>query len=206
MAQIVEGGSHMFDALAYGQTLHPGTQQFLQHQVERPTEALTDAGRGFLSGVQQLYDRLSGSTAMRIARAAKRAAGSIWQSDEIRYLASIGEMQHAPLVMQRYILAHPYIRKLYQEQRIEGYSGSYRDPFPEDRGENHYDYRRVMSGVVEEDDDGGWSATTYYDELLPDDYDLSLEEQVDIIDTQENVIAAIKKGGEDPTSRWNADI
>lgn len=206
MAQVVEGGSHMFDALAYGQTLHPGTQQFLQNQIERPTDTLTDAGRSFLSGVQSLYDRLSGSTAMRIARAAKRAVGSIWQSDEIRRLADIGEMQHAPLVMQRYILAQPYVRKLYQEQRIEGYSGSYRDPFPEDRGEDHYDYRRVMNGVVVEDEDGGWQATTYFDELLPDDYDLSLEEQVDILDTWANVVAMIRKGGEDPTSRWNADL
>ena len=50
--------------------------------------------------------------------------------------------------MKRYIMANPHVREAYQEQRIAGYDGTYKDPFADDTIENHYDYRRVMNGVV----------------------------------------------------------
>lgn len=206
MAQLVEGGSSTFDALVYGYNVHPGTQQFLQSQVERPTDTLLEGSREFVNKAAELYDRFSGSTAMRMARAAKRAIGSLWQSDEIRPLTTIGEMQHAPLAMQRWIMANSWIRDQYHAQKIEGYAESYRDLWENDSGEDHYDWRRVMNGFVTESEEHGWTSTTYFEELLPDDYDLSLEEQVDIHDTWENVVAAIRRGREDPTSRWNAEL
>lgn len=206
MAQIIEGGADLFDALAYGKP-HPGTQQFLQTQIQNMSNVATEAGQRFYQNAVNLYDRFSGSTAMRYANAARRAIGSIWQSDEIRRLASTGDFQQAPLTMQRWIMAEPTVRRLYQQQRVEGYEGSYVDVHKGDIGEEHYDYRRVMQGIVHgEDTDEDWTATTYLDDLLPDDQELLLEEQVDILDSWTNIVAKIREGRSDPTSRWNADL
>lgn len=205
MAQVLEGGgTALFNALAYGDP-HPATQQFLQSQVEAPSHTLTEAGRQFVEGARGIYEALASSQALRMARAARRAVGSIWQSNEIRSLTAREDFQSAPLEMQRWVMAEPKVRKMYHQQRLEGYEGSYRDPFPEDVGEEHYDYRRVMNGLVVETDDG-WRATTYLDELLPEERELDLEEQVDIVHSWEWIRDHIRQGGEDPTSRWGAEL
>lgn len=205
MAIFVEGGADLFDSLVYGDTYHPNTQQFLLSQVERPTNHLTEMGQQFFSGLRDIYERVSGSHAMRTARAASRKVASIWQSDEIRQLKTIGQCQQAPLTMQRWIMANPTVRRMYQQQRLEGYSETYLDVEPNVRGEEHYDYRRAMNGVIIDTDDG-WYSTTYYDDLVEGDRELTLEEKVDILDTWDTVLYYIRQGGEDPTSPSNAEL
>lgn len=210
MAHVIEGGSDAFNALIYGEP-HPGTRDFLRNQVETMSDRLTEAGRNFMQGAREVYERVSGSTAARLARAASRQFRSLWQQDDIRELAELADLQTAPLTMQRWIMAEPTIRKLYQKQRCDGYSGSYTDVWSGDLGENHYDWRRVHSGLVqftvdehgEETED--WYATTYLEDLLPDDSDLYLEDQVDIKTTWDNVVSAIR-AGKDPTSKWDSDL
>ena len=116
MVQIVDGGSLTFDSLIYGPP-HPGTQQFLSNQIQTVSTHLTDAGRQFMAGVNDMYERMSGSTAVRMLRAAGRSIRSMWQLDEIRALQTIGEFQNSPLVMQRWVMAEPTIRQMYQAQR-----------------------------------------------------------------------------------------
>lgn len=210
MAQIIDGGGFMFDALAYGQA-HPGTQGFLARQFEQTTNVLTDAGAAFMAQARDMYERLSGSTAARMLRAAGRSIRNFWQVDEIRPLREIGELQVAPPSMQRWIMAEPTVRALFHKQRLDGYSDTYVDVDPQGIGEDHYDYRRVMDGilVVNEDPESEgpeWTATSYLDELLPDDRDLSIEEQIDILQTWEFAKDAIRRNREDPTSRYNADL
>lgn len=205
MAQIHTGGSGYFDSLFHGE-LHPGARTFIQRQMEAPSRVMENAAQQFQESSQALFERLSGSGAMRMARAAKRAVGAAWMSNQIQALLDIGQMQHAPAVMQRYIMAEPTLRKRYHQQRLDGYEGTYRDLFPEDIGEEHYDYRRVMDGIVVENDDGSWYADTFVDDLLPDDDHLDIDQQVDILDTWANMVAKVRQGGSDPTSKWNASL
>ena len=198
-----------FNSLAYG-TPHPGTMSFLSQQFENASTALTTAGQRFMENARTLYERISGSDAMRAMRVAGRAIRSMWQLDEVRPLYSMEELQTAPLTMQRWIMAEPMLRKEYINQRVDGYSDTYHDVHQGDVGEAHYDYRRVMDGMIVVDDkpdsDGeyGWTATTYFDDLLPDDSELLLEEKVDILETWTAVRAALKAGKQDPTSRYGA--
>jgi len=111
MAQIVQQGSGIFEQLAYARP-HPGTQQFLSQQLQTSTHLLTEAGARFFQGAQAIYERISGSEAARLARAATRALSSIWQSDEIQRIVEIGRLQHAPLKMQRWIMADPTVRPI----------------------------------------------------------------------------------------------
>lgn len=204
MAQFITGGADTFDALTYGQP-HPGTLQFLENQFYGNTAQLTEASQRFMDSARGAFERFSSSSAIRMAKAARRAVGSLWENDDIRALTTIEELQWAKLPMQRWIMANPYVRKRFHQQTIEGYEGSFVDSYPDEIGEGHYDYHRVMDGVLVEEEDG-WSATTYFDELLPDDVDLTIEEQEDILTTWQAVTAHIRAGGEDPTSRWNASL
>ena len=211
MAQIIDGGTLTFDALVYGK-MHSGTQNFLASKVQDMTYGLTDAGRRFMSGAQDLYERVSGSEAARMLRAAGRAVSNVWRADDIRTLIDIGSIQHAGLQMQRWIMAEPTIRSLYHKEQVDGYSDTYVDMHPGVVGESHYDYRRAMDGLVmvaeEEDEEGefGWSATTYFEDLYEDDNDLDLEEQLDIQDTWRALREHILRKGDDPTSKFNAAL
>jgi hypothetical protein len=205
MAKLLAGGGDTFDALAYGRP-HPGTMQFLEAQLNTATQHLTQAGQSFMATAHDLWERTNGSTAMRVMRAAARAARSLWDSDEIKALLEIGQLQHAPPTMQRWIMAEPTIRKLYHNQACDGYEGTYVDMHPKDIGEGHYDYRRVMDGVVVLDEDGGWHSDQWAEELLPDDTDLPLEDQVDILDTWAAIKSHVVHGKEDPTSKWNSTL
>lgn len=209
MAQIIEGGTLTFNSLAYGNP-HPGTMGFLSQQFENASVALTNTGQRFMSNARDLYERISGSDAMRTLRVAGRAVRSMWQLDEIRTLNTMDQLQTAPLTMQRWVMAEPTLRREYHQQRVDGYSDSYVDMHPGDVGEAHYDYRRVMDGLVvidEHPDDQGnynWSATTYFDDYLPDDSELLLEEKIDILDTWSAVRQALAARKQDPTSRYGA--
>lgn len=193
------GDNSEFNALCYGQK-NVGTLQYLERQVENISNTLTDAGRSFFANSQQLWNQYNGSEALRLARAAARKVGSLFQRDEIRVLYGIGEIQTAPLSMQRYIMAEPITRQRFNEQRCDGYSGTYVDMNPGTIKEDHYDYRRVMNGLVLTTPDGDEKTTFYLDELVEGDRELYHEEKVDIRNTWAIVADLMKYGERDPTS------
>lgn len=200
MATLVEGGSDLFDALAYTMP-QPGVYDFLAHRAQNYSNLLTSSGSQFLQNVKSYYDAITESEAMRIARAAMRKVENIWNADTIRYINDVQHMQAAGLQMQRWIMAEPTIRQMYIRQECEGYGDAYVDQDPGLVGERHYDYRRVMNGIVVEQDEG-WYASTFIEDLRPGDRELMLDEQADILHTWENVRAAIRHRKQDPTSRF----
>ncbi len=205
MAQFSTGGLDVMEAMAFGAP-HPNTLNFIQQSLMQPTVALTDAGARFMSTVKDLYEKVSGSTAIRTAEAIRHRIGSLFQENEIRYLERLSEIQNAPTIMQRYIMAEPTIRAAYHRQEIDGYSHSYVDVEPGQVGKDHYDYRRVMDGVIELNDDGSWSSTTYFDELHENDRPLTLLEKDTILNQWDTVSGWYKQFTYDPTSVWNATL
>jgi hypothetical protein len=111
----------------------------------------------------------------------------------------MGAMQQAPVVMQRWIMAEPTVRTLYHKQECDGFSDTYKDMSPGIVGEQHYDYRRVMDGVIQEDGDS-WCAKFYMDDLVEGDTPLIFRDKMDILSTWERVTMYIAAGDEDPTS------
>jgi len=108
-------------------------------------------------------------------------------------------------MMQRFIMANPMVRQLYHDQRCDGYSGTYIDVQPDATKEDHYDYKRVMNGIVQQDGDGTMFYTQYMDQLHHGDKELALAEQVSILDTWE-IAEMFIKAGNDPTSVWNESL
>lgn len=203
MAQVIQGDQTFFKSAAYG-TQDWKTLEFLSSQYNNLSAMATQTSSDFFTHAKTLYDKISGSTAMRMARQAAAIVRSAWDVDEIRSLISITEMQLALPTMQRWVMANPEVRNMYHKQQLDGYSESYIDLHPNDVGEYHYDYRRVMNGIAVEVGDK-ILCTTYPDDLL-DEKELSIEEQVDIINTWDKMNVYLKYGLEDPTSKWGAEL
>lgn len=203
--QVLTGGARTFSALTY-QNQHPENQSYFMHKFNTFNDNLTDAGKSFLAGAAELYDKFNGSEAMRLAKATLRKVKSIWDRDDIRELFGIGELQHAKPIMQRWIMACPEVRSVWQDQRCDGYSDTYQDMHPGKIGADHYDYRRVMDGVLEEfvDDEGedSFMIVSYIDDLVEGDVELALEEKLDILSTWDMLRMHMSSGGEDPTSPY----
>lgn len=204
MATVIEGGADLFDALAYGRP-QAGIYDFLSQRAQAYSQNLNNAGQQFVQTVKSYYEAVTESEAARLAMQAAKKVGSLWQSDIIRPLLELAELQNAGLKMQRWIMACPDVRTLYVNQQCEGYEGMYIDAEPGKVGDAHYDYRRAMNGIIVDSDDG-WYANTYIEDLKYGDQDLTIEEQDDILYTWQRVRYHLQQRGEDPTSRWGARL
>lgn len=202
MATVIEGGADLFDALAFGRP-QAGIYDFLAQRAQSYSQNLNSAGQMFIQNVKTYYDAVTESEAVRLARMAAKKVGSLWQTDSIRPLMELAEFQNAMPKMQRWVMACPEVRQLYHNQQCEGYEGTYVDVEPGLRGEAHYDYRRVMNGIVDETD-AGWYACTYIEDLRNGDTELTLGEQDDILYTWQRVKYHLNRRADDPTSRWGA--
>lgn len=208
-ASVMMGDASDEYAMLYS-TPHQNTLNFLQEQMEQASQRIVGAGQAFYQRATSIFDRFNSEEAIQQAKAARRAHGSIWDMDEISALTDLDSIRSANNAMRRWVMANPTVRRLSRQQLVEGYDGYYKDPFPDDTGEEHYDYRRVMNGIVvdkvDEEGEDYWEATTYLDDLLPDDHELDIEEQVDILSTWKAVENLIKRKKEDPVSVWGADL
>lgn len=195
-----------FELSAFGEQ-NPNNLQFIQSQYAGMSAVTDMAARSFMETSYDIYNRINGSEAMRSARAALGRIKTIFQSDTIRELTALYEMQHAPLKMQRWIMANPMARELYFKQAIDGYSETYIDVEPGIMGEAHYDYQLANDGIVKfTNDEGDWSATTYQIDLKDGDRFLELSEQVDIHTTWNRLENELRFGRYDPTSKYNHDL
>lgn len=200
VANIIETSDpRSFSFLAFPEQ-NPLNYQYIQDQFNNISDTLIGAGREFIEASKEIYDRVNSNEALRAAKAALRLSKGIIHSNIIQPLNNLNEIRSAGPIMQRYIMAEPVIRKAYHKQRIDGYSDTYIDLEPKEVGENHYDYRRVMDGMVVIEDDG-WVATTY---CLDDrgEEELTIDEKVDIINVWD-LARAYFESGEDPTDIYS---
>lgn len=182
MTVLIDGDAMSFRAAAYGRP-NPATVQFLQQQFSNPSRALLVANSSFLERSRSMFDQNFGSAAMARLESVRRNLRRAWDDDDIRPLLTIEAMQAAKPQMQRWIMANPFIRKLYKEGRVSGFGDSYVDHKKQGIGADHYDYRVAMSGFATFNDEDGWTATTYGDELLEGDERPTFSEQIDIFQT-----------------------
>lgn len=203
MVMVIQG-AEAFDALAFG-SQHPGTLNFLESQRTAVRNNLNEFGRQFLQTADTYMQRFNNAEFVRITRAALRKAQYVWRNDELMELKSIGEIQQAKPIMQRYIMAEPELRQMYIEQRVDGYSDTYVDLEPGRVGRDHYDYRRVVNAVFVPNEEDNLVSTTYYETLRADDRELYPTEQVAVLATWHG-LKPLLLGKDDPTSVYNAAL
>jgi hypothetical protein len=195
------------DYLIYPEQNHMN-QRFFYNQVNQMSNALTDVGRQFMEASKEIYNRINDSNTVRMAKAAVRVAKGMLHPNAVYPIYTLDDIQGAQPVMQRYIMACPEVRELYQNQTCDGYSNTYVDMHPGDIQQTHYDYRRVMTGLPIEKVEGTETETyfRYYpDEAIDNERSLSSDEKFMIIDAWDIAKLFINEG-KDPTSIFNNDI
>jgi hypothetical protein len=203
--QVIYGGTEAFNALAYGEQ-NPDNLAYFRERLDGLACTFSDAGQAFANRARELHDQYYNSNVAHIARAALRASQNLFMPNSVMMYQNIGQLQQAGTTMQRWIMANPIVRQAYHAQQCDGYSNSYVDMHPGKIGEDHYDYRRVMDGVVQESDEHDWVAKFYMDDTLEGDVDLSHNQKVDILSTWDIANLMMAKAGEDPTSPWNGKL
>lgn len=201
------GGADAFDGLLYPPQNH-NTTRFLQNELQK-LQQLASSGGEMLQGIyhtaMQKWNEFQNGASARIAQAARRAvAAQIGDVFTIYPMLSLEMVQQASPIMQRWVMAMPDVRTLHHRNACSAYDGNFIDHYPGQSGMNHYDYRRVMDGVVVQTDTHAYS-TTISEELYEGDPLLSFRQQVDILDTWEAMKQYIEMGY-DPTSPTNAKL
>lgn len=204
MINVIHGaGGNAFNALLYPEQ-NPFHADYFHTQVTNFNNVLTDVGQRFMDTAKAVYDRINDSAAAELARRAIRAAKGMFNSNLIVPIFELSDLQMAQPTMQRWVMANPTIRELYHEQRCSGYADSYVDMQPGAIGESHYDYRRVMSNVIQEDAID-WHAKIYFDELHEGDRELTHHEKFDVLDTW-RIVEMFVKQSKDPTDPFGGEL
>lgn len=194
-----------FDAVIFPEQ-SPMINQYIQQQLTNFSHTLTDIGRQFVETSKALYEKVNDSNAVRLAKAAVRMAKGMFHPNAIVPLETVEDIRAAQPMMQRYIMAETTLRDQYRKQLVDGYSDTYSDVDPGKMGHEHYDYRRVMNGVVVEevDSEGNdtWTSYNYFDDLRGDDRELDFMEQHSILRTWDVVRIALA-AGRDPSDPFS---
>lgn len=117
---------------------------------------------------------------------------------EIGYLGTISGLQNSEGVMRDYIMANPNVRKLYDEELIEGYKGEFSNTNT-GIGKDNYFFRQANDGVVRKDLEAPdqWTHSHFYE---TNNHRLSFRERVNIHKTWTAVNEHLAKSCFDITS------
>lgn len=176
---------------------------YVQNAAMEAVKYLATPAKEMYEKAKDIYQLVNYSTAVRKARAAIRQVENKTRVNEVTELSTIGQLQHASPIMQRFIMADPIARAMYHDDSCSGYVDSYVDMHRDKIGIDHYDYRRVMNGIWHEDQDSGNIQMHTFYEDTEGDVELDTLAQMDILRTWDFVRARLKAGKEDPTSSYN---
>jgi len=187
------------------QALQARINQGVQAFLERTSPYCSDLAA---SVAHRFHEYTHGDFARRV-NSVRGYINQSFKSDGIRYLSNVEELQNAPASMRHYVMAHPGMRELYQQNCIEGYGDAYRDASPTGIGRTHYDYRVITNGVVqaEEMDDGETRmiARRYYEAVVPE-YTPTLSDKAAVQITYDVLTRHLRDSLLDPSSENNALI
>lgn len=199
--RIVQGGLAAFNGLAYGEQSND-VIDFFRVQASNIPQLMGKYADVFKNTVSDMYHSFYNDDVLKAARLAIYHVSSAAADDCIKLFSELVHIQAATPIMQRYMMAEPTLRAAYHMQRIDGYSESYTDPEPGKVGVEHYDYRRIMNGIVHEDDEGMDACTIWVEDYRYNDArDLIIQEQAAIL-TNHEIGRAFYKAGIDPTDQY----
>ena len=195
----------------FGETCR-GVMDLVDQYASRGLDHIASTARSIYTKSMDAYESFKYSYAMRRMNAAVNQAKHFNDSDIFVVLPTIDELQQAKHRMRRGIMSDPTLRQLSRDNRIEGYRGSYTDPYSHLKPEDHPDYLRVTNGVwMVGDEDITLRIDLHDDNINDNDHDdpfnnLTIVEKDYIIQTCENALAYYKQGKRDPTSKWDASL
>lgn len=146
MAYEIMGDREVVSRMLFG-AVPASFRNYMDQTKQYFNNMLTATGQQFVQASQQLFTRMDSDQAFEIARAAMRMVNAHLQEDVIYNMSSLAELQEAPDSMVRWIMAHPELRKLHHERRIDAYGVRYQDVQPGNLyGWQHTDYAYIYQG------------------------------------------------------------
>lgn len=201
---VVHGDGLEFNTLIYP-SQHPNTINYIQQSLSNLPSQLLDTSRDLYEIANQKFQQLNSSEARQRVFNVLSTLGNIRNENIIYPIKDIEECRSASITMQRWIMSEPNIRTLYHNQQCDGYSDTYVDMEPNKISEDHYDWRRAMSGVVQYESDD-IVAKFYMEELRDGDRELSPFEQLMIQRSWETVKIAVSQMNDDPTNPFGGKL
>lgn len=196
MAQVYYGDADDFKTICFGMP-DPRIKSFLMNRWNDTKNFFTN--NDFINNSERIIEKYYYGGGMERARAVLKNTGRLLNDPNAIYpLKTLEEFQTAPPGMRRWIMANPTVRELNQKQLIQGYEGKYVDNDPDTIGNDNYDYRLVMDGIVNINKDSSY--TNFFDELKYGDRRLTLDEKIDILNTWDKLEDILKNTNEDPTN------
>lgn len=206
--QVISGDDAVFDAMVFGQP-PPQVSQYIAQQTQHAQQLFSNSGHWLMQHANNYYQSVRNDDAFRIARAIVHQVKSLWGTNTFQSLLQTSQVQNAPNVMVRWIMAEPTLRQLYLQGVAAGYGSRYIDSDPGVAGQYHVDYRLLHNGLMtidtDEDSDVDWTSVSYYDLVDDNEIELTLSDKVNILDTHETVRNAIA-AGRDPSCKYDTDL
>jgi hypothetical protein len=188
---VISGGEHALNALLYKQP-DENFLEYLKSHMHNAYQTIGEAGNRFMSNVRSMYDKYNASDVLQLGKMLLTRTGTHFSQDVI-YNVPYEQLGGANLIMQRYIMAHPDLSKLYVKNMCSGYNGTYVDIEPGVYGTNRSEYIQVMDGVLQFDVNGGENGyINHYSDSNTDDLDVI--SKLSILDTWRSVEIAIARG------------
>lgn len=181
MGQIISIPEAGIDYVLYGDKSNI-VSNYIQQQLQSLPTVFNDFGQRVYNTLMTSYQFINDKLTQYGIKNKINKSGLKVIDDYIEELTSFNALQNANLVMQRWVMAHPEVRRDYLKQNIEGYSETYKNVFGNEVGEKDYNYRLVMDGVIQDQDDS-WIVKHYNMDLMPGDRELDHYEKVKILST-----------------------
>lgn len=173
---------------------------YLQYQMQNMGHVLGDMGGGLYETLTNSYEYVTDSLRRYSIRNELEREGVVELDYYFEDINSFEGLQNANMVMQRWIMAEPLVKKTYLDQNLDGYGGEYVNVSGDTYGEEDYDYRRVTNNMVMVDEvTGKESLITYIDELIPGDKELDFYDQTHILETWKTIRHIMKTSKHDFT-------
>ncbi len=170
-----------FDAALYSSP-PPGLVNYMQNQFSNIANSVGEMGNMFLQRASNMFESINANARFNAAkRELNRAVGYV-HHNEVGYLSSVDQIKAANPIMQRWVMAEPTYRADYLNQTADGYSDSYINIHGNVLGADHYDYRRVMDGVLTYNErTEEFFTQSFIEDLIEGDRELTNFERRDIL-------------------------
>lgn len=204
MANVIFAANPEEAASAFFGAANNDALNYIQGSVNNFAQTVGSGARHLADNVIRQYNELTrGATANRI-NALRMRLNSHWQTNSVRPIVNIADLQQAPDAMVRWIMCEPSTRRKFNNGRCEGYGKRYVDNNPGTVGVDQYDYRVATNGVVVSEGSGEdieYNLRLYNDTLYNEENDLTAQERCAIAHTHAVIQRALETSAADYTSK-----
>lgn len=191
-------GADLIDIVAGGHLADTAVNWINQRTTSlRPM--LSTTANNFFEQARNVHQMISTSDAVQALRNLTFKKDSIYESNQIHRINTIEGLQTANPINQRWLMAFPELRERYLTNTLEGYGESYNNVFGDVIGSEHYDYRRVMNGVMTPVVPTE-TIHNYYEPLPDGEIELTIHQKADIINNWNLASNYLDANEMDPTS------